>query len=211
MTQVRNHATIRTIKDITISSTLVLALMGGIQSCSSDNGGAEGSYDTEEAEVYTKGVKTYIKEVSKGEFKIIDEQKVPIDSALAIVMYIDGKQDTLKPELAKALIDKDMSQNYRESHYYGHHNSLSNVLLYGGMGYMLSRMMGGGNNQYYNYRQNFDRQNNGSGSAFYASPKVYESSKAVHESVGSSKVTVSRPVGSKSGFFHGSSHVSHVG
>lgn len=188
---------IRKVKDIAVSSSFIVVLAGGIVACNS-NEGAEGSYDTEE--VFTQGVKTYIKEVSKGEFKIIEEKQVPIDSSAAYVTYLDGKTEVINPKLAKELIDKNMTNNQN----YGHSSGLSNVLLYGGMGYMFARM-GGNNNAYSGYRQDYNRSNSGGAAGFYSSPKAYEQSQAVHRNVGSSRVSGTRPSGSRSGFFGGSS------
>ena len=201
MTVIKNGF-IRKVKDITVGSTLILALAGGITACSSEE-----EADYEEAEVYTKGVKTYIREVSKDEFKIIDEREVAIDSSAAIVTYLNGKQDTLNPTLAKKLIDNDL-QNQSSVR---HHNPLSSVLLYGGMGYMFARMMGNNNNQYYNARRQYEGQNKSGSSGFYATPKAYESSKSVQENIGRSRTVVSRPAGSRSGFFRGSVRASHSG
>ena len=202
MTVIKNGF-IRKVKDITVGSTLILALAGGITACSSEE-----EADYEEAEVYTKGVKTYIKEVSKDEFKIIDEREVAIDSSTAIVTYLNGKQDTLNPTLAKKLIDNDL-QNQNNVH---HRSPLSSVLLHGGMGYMFARMMGGNNNnQYYNARRQYEDQNKSGSSGFYATPKAYESSKSVQENIGRSRTVVSRPAGSRSGFFRGSVRASHSG
>ncbi|HEY1055154.1 MAG TPA: hypothetical protein VGE24_08470, partial [Emticicia sp.] len=68
MTPVSTKAFIRKVKDITISSTLALAILGSsftLQSCNNDS---EDDYEYEEVDVYTKGVKTYISETSKGIF-----------------------------------------------------------------------------------------------------------------------------------------------
>lgn len=197
MTIVKNSL-IRKVKDISIGGALFVALLGGMSSCGSESG-AEGSYDTEES--YSKGVKTYIKEVSKGEFKITDEKEVPVDSSAAIVTYLDGKTETINPKLAKELIDKD----YHDNQYYGHHSSgLSSVLLYGGMGYMFGRM-GGGNNSYNSYREQYQRSNPSGGAGVYANPQTYQKSQSVQRNVASSRVTTTRPSRSKSGFFGRSS------
>lgn len=197
MTVVKKNL-IRKVKDISVGSALFMSILVGMGSCG-DNRGAEGSYDTEE--VYTKGVKTYIKEVSKGEFKITDEVEVPVDSSAAIVSYLDGKTETINPKLAKELIDKD----YHDNQYYGHHRSgLSSVLLYGGMGYLFGRM-GGGNNSYYNYRQQYQNNNPNGGAGVYANPQAYQKSQTVQRNVASSRISTNRPSRSKSGFFSRSS------
>jgi hypothetical protein len=209
MTVVRKNM-IRKVKDITIGSTLFFALAGGITACSSSD---DGDADYEVAEVYTKGVKSYIKEVSKDEFKIVEEREVAIDSAGAIVTYLNGKQDTLNPETAKRLVDNDI-QNQQQHHYH-HRSPLSTVLLHGGMGYMFARMMNNNNNnnnnQYYTARQQYEQQNKSGGSGVYASPAAYQSANTVQANVVRSKTTVSRPMGSRSGFFRGSVRSSHIG
>jgi hypothetical protein len=203
MTIVKKHI-IRKVKDIALGSTLVLALAGGLGSCGNQTG-AEGSYDTEE--VLTQGVKTYIKEIRKGEFKITDEKQVPVDSSAAIVTYLDGTQETISPKAAQAMIDRDMNNNNYYSH---HHSGLSSMLLYGGMGYMFGRS-NGGNNRYESQRQAYYQGNPSAASNVYTSPKTYQSAQAVHTNIGSSATRVSRPSGSRSGFFGSSSRTSGIG
>jgi hypothetical protein len=138
MTPSKQHAFIKKVKDITIGSTIALSLFGPavlLQSCSS-NQNDDGDY--EEVEVYKKGVKTYISETSKGVFKITKEIETDADSSVAYVTYLDGKQDTLSPRAVKALIDQDVA---RHPQHIGQSSSLSNALLYGGMGYFLGKTL----------------------------------------------------------------------
>lgn len=219
MTPSKQHAFIKKVKDITIGSTIALSLFGPavlLQSCSS-NQNDEGDY--EEVEVYKKGVKTYISETSKGVFKITKEVESDADSSVAYVTYLDGKQDTLSPRAVKALIDQDVA---RHPQHIGQSSSLSNALLYGGMGYFLGKTL---SPSYSNYRP--DLSSNGfssnstprdttnrhryhSGSSlwrrYYVSQQVYNSSQQVHHSINTSRTTFSRPLGGRSGFFRSSSH-----
>lgn len=205
MTVVKKNI-LKKVKEITLGSTFLLTLIGGATSCQSSSESEEGSYEIEET--YTKGVKTYISETSKGEFKITDEKEVPLDSAMAVVTYLDGTTENINPKLAKELIDNNLNQNSQAN--YGHRSGLSNVLLYGGMGYMFARM-NGQNNVYANSRQNYERNNTTGSSGFYASPSTYQKAQAVHQNVGSSRIRTSRPTNSRSGFFSGSSRSSSRG
>jgi hypothetical protein len=56
---------------------------------------------------------------------------------VAYVTYLDGKQDTLSPRAVKALIDQDVAKHPQ---HIGQSSSLSNALLYGGMGYFLVKL-----------------------------------------------------------------------
>ncbi len=230
MTPLRKSSFIRKVKDITVSSTLALAVLGNtvmLQSCGSSNQDDESDY--EEVEVYTKGVKTYITETSKGEFKITDEVEVPADSSNAIVTYLDGKKDTLSPRAVKALIDNEIATNQPQI---GQSNNLSNALLYGGMGYLLAKTL---SPTYSNYRpdmsNNFNTSNSsytstkqdssrrrrhvgyygGGMSRYYATTSAFQKSSTIHENIGSSRTITSRPISGRSGFFHSSSHGGYHG
>jgi hypothetical protein len=224
MTPVSTHTFIRKVKDITISSTLALAILGSsftLQSCNNDS---ESDYEYEEVDVYTKGVKTYIAETSKGIFKITDEVEVPADSSIAIVTYLDGKKDTLSPKAVKALIDDEVRTNPTTI---GRSDNLSNALLYGGMGYLLAKTL---SPNYAQYRpdvnpnngiaQNHSSKNDttyrrhhgyygGGMLRYYATAAAFRKSSEIHQNISHSRTTMSRPVGGKSGFFHSSSHSSH--
>jgi hypothetical protein len=204
MTPARHGSFIRRAKDITISSTLALAILASgviAPSCSSSE--EDDSAYTYEETTLSKGVRSYIKEVKPGEFEITDEESVPIGQAAAIVTYLDGRTETLSPEKAKAIIDKEIGQSADSTRtdnnrHYGYHRSgLSSMLLYGGMGYMLGRM---GNNGYINnYR---DRAPGGT--SVYSSPGVYQKAQSVHSDVQASRSTrtvTTRPSGGRSGFF----------
>jgi hypothetical protein len=225
MTPLRKSSFIRKVKDITVSGTLALAVLGNavlLQSCGNSGEDEEGDY--EEVEVYTKGVKTYISEISKGQFKITDEVQVPADSSVAIVTYLDGKKDTLSPRAVKALIDNEIATN--QAHI-GQSNNLSNALLYGGMGYLLAKTLSptysnyrpdmsnsfnSSNSSYNSTKQDSARRRHHSGyyggglSRYYASSSAFRKSNTIHESIGSSRTITSRPISGRSGFFHSSSH-----
>ncbi len=224
MTPVSTNTFIRKVKDITISSTLALAILGSsftLQSCNNDS---EDDYEYDQVDVYTKGVKTYISETSKGIFKITDEVEVPADSSIAIVTYLDGKKDTLSPKAVKALIDNEVHTNPATI---GRSDNLSNALLYGGMGYLLAKSL---RPNYAQYRhdvtpnngiaQNRSSKNDttyrrhhgyygGGMLRYYATAAAFRKSSEIHQNISHSRTTMSRPAGGKSGFFHSSSHSSH--
>jgi hypothetical protein len=219
MTVIRKNSFIRQIKDISISGALALAILGNtamLQSCGGDSSDDEADY--EEVEVYSKGVKTFISETSKGQFKITDEIEVPADSSIAIVTYLDGKTDKLSPQAVKALIDNDIKASPATI---GQNNNLSNALLFGGMGYLLAKTM---SPNYANYRPDLNpktmnstdttyRRRHHSGgfffypmmSRYYSSQGAFQKSSGIHESIGSSRTITSRPVSSRSGFFRSTS------
>lgn len=226
MTPISTNTFIRKVKDITVSSTLALAILGSSYALQSCNNDSDGDYEYEEVEVYTKGVKTYISETSKGIFKITDEVEVPSDSSIAIVTYLDGKKDTLSPKAVKALIDDEVRVNPTTI---GKSDNLSNALLFGGMGYLLAKTV---SPNYAQYRPDVSPNNNvaqtntskndtthrrrhgfyGGGMGmmyYYATAAAFQKSSGIHQNIGHSKTTMSRPVGGKSGFFHSSSHSSH--
>lgn len=210
MTPIKQNTFIKKVKDITISGSLsMLILSAGLYSCSS--GSDSNDYEQTE-EVYTQGTRTYIKEVAKGEFKITEEIAVPADSSKAIVTYLDGREEILTKEASQKLIDDEIANN--ESHI-GHNNGLSNVLLYSGIGYFLGRTM---RPNYGYYRPDFrrdDRQSTsstgmvprggvrdqGEMSKFYSNNESFAKSNEVKSTVSRSRTSVSRPSGSRSGFF----------
>ena len=201
MTPLRKHAVLRRVKDITLSTTLSVALLTGttmLQSCG--NNRSEEAQQTERTETsFGKGVRTYITETAPGNFKITDEVPAQPGQAGAIVSYVDGHRDTLSVEAAKRLVDTDEStRTYRDnpSAYGGmHHNGLANVLLWGSLGYMMGRNNFGG--QYANDRQRY-------GSGVYANQGLYQRSSQLGENVRASRVTRTvRPSGGRSGFFGG--------
>jgi hypothetical protein len=216
MTIIRKNSFIRKVKDISISGSLALAILGNsvmLQSCGSSNSSDDEDTDYEEVEAYTKGVKTYISETKKGEFKITDEVEVPADSSVAIITYLDGKKETLSSQAVKALIDNDIKTN---SASVGQTNNLSNALLFGGMGYLLAKTI---SPNYANYRPDLNpktsnstdttyRRRHRSGffffpmmSRYYSSQNAFQKSSGIHESIGNSRTLTYRPAGGKSGFF----------
>ncbi|GHB62430.1 hypothetical protein [Persicitalea jodogahamensis] len=200
MTPQRNGSFIRRAKDITISSTLALAMLASGVVLPSCEGGQDNEADYSYDETtYAKGIRSYIKEVSPGEFKITDEETVEYDQSEAIVSYLDGTTRTLNPDAAKRLIDEEIKtqsdstsnkegerQNYRSS-------GLSNVLLYGGMGYLLGRNSG-------NSYMNSYRNNNQSGQ-YYSDPRTYQKAQSARSAMRASRTVTARPSGGRSGFF----------
>ncbi|WP_338874604.1 hypothetical protein WBJ53_03205 [Spirosoma sp. SC4-14] len=198
MTPLRKHAVLRRVKDITLSTTLSLALLNGsvlLQSCGNNQ---SDDYETETR--FGKGVRTYITETAPGNFKITDEVQADPTQAGAIVSYYDGHRDTLSVEAAKRLVESDESTHtylhnpgaYRTHH----HNGLANALLWGSLGYMLGRSTAP------QYRDDERRY----GSRFYTNPSVYERSHQIRENVRTSRVVrTSRPSRGRSGFFGGRS------
>lgn len=224
MTPISKKTFIKKVKDITIGGTIALTILGGslaLQSCGSDSSDEEEySYD----EVYTKGVKTYISETSKGVFKITDEKEVSIDSSVAIVSYLDAKKDSLSPKVVQGLIDSEVKSSPKTI---GESNNLSNALLFGGMGYLLAKTV---SPSYANYRPDVNgvaqnpsssktdtsrhhRRNHFGGGmgmmAYYATTSAFNRSSQIHQNIGNSRTTMARPAGGRSGFFHSSSHSSH--
>jgi hypothetical protein len=226
MTPIRTKTFIKKVKDITISSTLALAILGGGMTLQSCGGSSDEDYEYEEVEVYSKGVKTYISETSKGIFKISDEKEVPADSSEAIVSYLDGRKESLSPQIVKGLIDSEIKI---DSASIGEKSNLPNALLFGGMGYLLAKTV---SPNYMTYRpdvvgvqannstsktdstnrRHYHRSHFGGGNmlmAYYLTSGVFNRSNSIHQNIGNSRTTVSRPVGGRSGFFHSSSHGSH--
>lgn len=204
MTPLRKHAVLRRVKDITLGTTLSVALFTGtatLQSCGSNNR-AEESQQTEQTETrFGKGVRTYITETAPGNFKITDEVPAQPGQAGAIVSYADGHRDTLSVAAAKQLVDSDEStRNYNNNpggYAATHHNGLANVLLWGSLGYMMGRNNFGG--QYASDRQRY-------GSGVYANQGLYQRSSQLGENIRGSRVTRTvRPSGGRSGFFGGRS------
>jgi hypothetical protein len=178
MVQIRRNAIIRRVKDITISSTLSLALLGGsgmIQSC--------GNQSEEQETVYTKGVQTHIEETEKGVFKIKDEKTVEPDDSKVFITYLDGRTDTLNLEQARRIVDQreNQGQHSNGGGYY-HESGLSNVLFYGGMGYLMGRSFSSPPDP-----------------GYYANRDVYQRSQQNASTLSRSRAT--RPSNARGGFF----------
>ena len=196
MTPLRKHAVLRRVKDITLSTTLGLALLNGTVTLQSCGTGGEQTEQTETT--YGKGVQTFITETTPGTFKITDEVPVDPSRAGAIVTYADGRTDTLSVADARRLVETDESTrtylNNPNTYSQHHRSGLSNVLLWGSLGYMLGRRSGP---QYANDARRY-------GAGVYANPGLYNRSSRLSETVRSSRVTrTTRPSGGRSGFFGG--------
>lgn len=193
MTQIRKGTFIRNVKDIGIGTALAMTLFSGTYLSSCNPANDEAAYSYEETS-YTKGIRSYIKEVKPGEFKITDEEAVDAAKSLAIVTYMDGHTDSLSTTAAKALIDGEIKAQQSGGY---HSNGLSSMLLYGGLGYMLASRSGNG------YMNNYRNDDNRSRAA-YANSSAYNSARNAVSSVNGSRVsrTVnSRPAGGRNGFF----------
>ena len=139
MTILRKHTLIRCAKDITLGTTLTLALLNGsvlLQSCGgndrADNGeGSYGDSPAQETVTFKKGVRSVITETGPGEFKITDEVEADPAQSGAIVRYKDGHSDTLSVEVARKLVQNDASTSryFNNPNSYGQHhsNGLANV------------------------------------------------------------------------------------
>lgn len=202
MTPIQKQALIRRVKDITLGTTLSLALLNGsvmLQSCGSNNDDeyseSEGGQQTER---FNKGVLSFITETAPGTFKVTDEQQVGPDRAGAIVNYFDGHRDTLSVAAAQALVRNDASTSHyfnNPSSYGQHHsNGLANALLWGGLGYMIGRQFTGGSGF------NYDRDRRYS-QGVYTNPSVYARSADIGRDVSRSRVVSSRPRSGRGGFF----------
>ncbi|RYC69104.1 hypothetical protein [Spirosoma sordidisoli] len=198
MTPLRRHAVLRRVKDITLSTTLSLALLNGsvlLQSCGS-NSNSDQPERTETS--FGKGVRTYITETAPGNFKITDEVPAQPGQAGAIVNYADGHRDTLSVEAARRLVETDQSTRtyLNNPNGYTHHNGLANVLLWGSLGYMLGRSTA----------PQYAADRNRYGAGVYANPGLYNRSTQISDNIRNSRVTRTvRPSGGRSGFFGGRS------
>ncbi len=101
MTLKRKNAIIRKVKDITISTTLSLALLGSaafLQSCQED----------EHEVVFTKSVQTYIQEVEPNKFQIVHEE-VSEDNqeSKAYISYMNGTTKVLTIEEARQMLAQE--------------------------------------------------------------------------------------------------------
>lgn len=203
MTPLRRHAVLRRVKDITLSTTLSLALLNGaavLQRCGNNESAETEQIDGATETRFDRGVRTFITETSPGNFKITDEVPAEPGQAGAVVNYADGHRDTLSVEAAQRLVQTDQSTSRYLSNpasYHGyHHNGLANVLLWGSLGYMLGRSTAP------QYRADAQRY----GSGVYANPGLYQRSSQIGETVRTSRVVrSSRPSGGRSGFFGGRS------
>jgi hypothetical protein len=222
MTPIRKKAFIRSVKNISISSAIVFSLMGGgvaLQGCGSSENN-EDDYSYEEVESYTTGVKMFIEETEKGKYIIKEEVEVPIDSSIAIVKTLDNRELRLKPDEAQRLIDDEIKTNQASI---GQSSGLSNVLLYGGMGYLLARTV---SPNYGYYRPDMNNGFYGSNRSkadtsrrrrstffgrFYGTGARYEEKTALRTNIENSRTTTTRPAGGRSGFFGGKVRSSYSG
>ncbi|MBC7920527.1 MAG: hypothetical protein H7Z75_05495 [Ferruginibacter sp.] len=184
MVQIRKHAIIRRVKDITIGGTLSLALLGGTGVMQGCGGGRDERQETET--VYTKGVQTFIEETEKGVFKIADEKTVDPEDSKVFITYLDGRRATLNLEEAQQIVGQreegnGQGQGYNNGGYY-HQSGISSLLLYGGMGYLMGRSLSTPPNP-----------------AYYSNPAAYQRSQQNATTLSRSRTTA--PTNSRSGYF----------
>jgi hypothetical protein len=220
MTLQRKNAIIRKIKDITVSSSLIIALLGGsamFQGCE------EGSSEQELA--YTKSVQTYIQETKPNQFQIIHEEVGDENQASqAHINYLNGTTKVLTLEEAQQLLAQQApdttvsvpqnqidtlsktnstakpytSTNSNSSEQYNESNTSSHYSYHSGGGSLstilyysaLGNMLG---RHHYHYAP----------SHFYHSPESY--SRSFNNNTSLKNSVSSRPRSSSSGFFGGSS------
>lgn len=226
MKQISAKPFIKYVRDISINSSLSLALLGlstFTQGCSSNNS-SDNTDDYEEVEEYTTGVLSHIKETEKGVFKITKEQNVRADSSGALITYLNGTTQRLSSTQAANVIDKHIANHYNEV---GQNNTLANALLFGGLGYFLGKTGKSNYNSFLSERD-YSSQDNGysqepprdtskratrrrhfSGvSRFYTGASAYQSRSYTTTHINASRTISSHPSGGHSGFFHSSSHSS---
>jgi len=208
MTPIRKHSVLRRVKDITLGTTLTLALLNGsvlLQSCGSNQEQSEAYEQTTSSP--GQGVRTYITETSPGNFRITDEVQVDPGQAGAIVSYFDGHRDTLGVEAARRLVQADPATSGYFNNPAGYGGpmggGLANALLWGGLGYMIGRSTAP------SYRDRDHRYS----SRYYANPGLHNRSTRLREDLytrrtnpsygGQSRAT--RPSNGRSGFFGGRS------
>ncbi|GAB4112715.1 MAG: hypothetical protein OHK0057_07640 [Thermoflexibacter sp.] len=101
MTLKRKNAIIRKVKDITISTTLTLALLGSsafLQSCEEDE------YEV----AFSKSVQTYIQEVEPNKFQIVHEEVGEENQeSKAYISYINGTTKVLTIEEARQILEQE--------------------------------------------------------------------------------------------------------
>jgi hypothetical protein len=96
----KKRAIIQKAKDISVSGSLGLALLGGMA--------VQGCGETEYENAYSKGIHTNIAEVSPNVFKIVDEQVAPEGESKATISFLDGTTRTLTLEEARAVVEAEL-------------------------------------------------------------------------------------------------------
>jgi len=218
MTLIRKNAIIRKIKDITIGSTLMLALLGGatvLQSCS----------DEEEQTVElspSKSVQTYIQETEPNTFQITHEEVGAEDQvSQAYINFLNGTTKVLTLEEAQQLL----SQQAPDTTVSVSQNQIDTLKTSGtastasGVSSTTANYNDGNNSHYQNHSSgsslstilyysalgNMLGRHHGSyaPSSFYHSPESYNRSFNTNTTLKNS--VSSRPRSSSSGFFGSSS------
>lgn len=183
-------------KDIAIGHTF--SIMVGmaaapflLTSCGSSNNCEQDNIE------FKSGVITKVKEVSPGDFRITDEQVAQNKSDVKVyVEYHDGKKETLSLDDTKKMVKEDPNFVKEDCDYKSinnqHHSSLTSVLLYGTMGYMLGRSL-----------------SSPVRSGVYSSQQAYQNSQNTQRSFRNN--VVQKPSSSRRGFFGSGSRSSRGG
>jgi hypothetical protein len=109
----------------------------GMTACSDNTQSDTGSDWSGSEAASQQGVITELTEVSPGNWKITDERPAGPGQVAAIIRRHDGQVDTLKGEALQRQMNDYAAMNPN----LGHGNSMMNVLMWSGMGYMVGRMM----------------------------------------------------------------------
>jgi hypothetical protein len=109
----------------------------GMTACDNNTQSDTGSDWSGSEAASQQGVITELTEVSPGNWKITDERPAGPDQVAAIIRRYDGQVDTLQGEA----LQRQMHDYAAMNPTLGHGNSMMNVLMWSGMGYMVGRMM----------------------------------------------------------------------
>jgi len=219
MTLIRKNAIIRKIKDITIGSTLMLALLGGatvLQSCSDEEG------QTVELSA-SKSVQTYIQETEPDKFQITHEEVGTEDQvSQAYINFLNGTTKVLTLEEAQQLLSQqapDTTVSVSQNQIDTLKQTSGTASTAGGISSTTANYNDGNNSHYQNHSSGsglstilyYSALGNMLGrhhssyapSHFYHSPESYNRSFNTNTTLKNS--VSSRPRSSSSGFFGSSS------
>ncbi len=101
MAEKKKSAIVKKAKDIAVSGSLGVALVGAaaLQSCG----------ETEYEQAYTAGVHTFVQEVDQNVFKVTDERTVPEGESKATITYLDGREQTLSLDQARQIVEQEIA------------------------------------------------------------------------------------------------------
>ncbi len=207
---------------IKISSSLAFIALGTPIVLSNCGASQENTEDYEEVEILTKGVKTYITETETGVFKISKEENASIEQSGAQITYLNGNSSFLSASEAKDIIEAESRSNPTQI---GKAATIGNTLLYSGLGYLISSQPGSklgalrpNDTQAQvsidssKHSNNHNRHNSiGFFPMFWMSRAAFSSGIMMRETMASSRVRTTRPIGGRSGFFGRSSRSGYSG